>query len=97
MKWIAVAAVLIGIAFQCAAADRPNILLAISDDQSWAHASAYGNRAIKTPAFDRVAQRGVLFQNAICGSPGCSPSRAALLTGLHAWMLEEAGNLSALR
>ena len=43
------------------AADRPNILVCISDDQSYPHASAYGYEAISTPAFDRVAKMGVLF------------------------------------
>ena len=72
-------------------ADRPNILFAISDDQSWIHASAYGTRAVKTPAFDRVAREGILFRNAIAASPGCSPCRAALLTGRQHWMIEHAG------
>lgn len=73
------------------AAERPNILLAISDDQSFPHASAYGCAGLNTPAFDRVAREGILFRQAFCGSPGCSPSRAALLTGRHHWQLEQAG------
>jgi N-sulfoglucosamine sulfohydrolase len=77
--------------FQCRAADRPNILVAVADDQSWVHTSAAGYRAVATPAFDQVCQRGVRFTQCIAGSPGCSPSRAALLTGLHHWQLEEAG------
>ena len=72
-------------------ARRPNILFAISDDQSFAHTSAMGDRLVNTPAFDEVAQRGILFTNAICNSPGCAPSRAALLTGRPHWQLEEAG------
>ena len=78
-------------AFVHAADARPNILLAISDDQSWLHASAYGYQAIKTPAFDQVAKQGVLCRNAIGASPGCSPCRAALLTGRHCWQVAEAG------
>jgi N-sulfoglucosamine sulfohydrolase len=70
---------------------QPNILFAISDDQSYPHASAYGYKAINTPAFDRIAREGVLFNNAFSASPGCSPSRAALLTGLNCWQLEQAG------
>lgn len=70
---------------------RPNVLVAISDDQSWLHASAYGSTMVRTPHFDRVAREGILFTNAICPSPGCSPSRAAFLTGLHTWQLEHAG------
>ncbi len=73
------------------AAGRPNILFVISDDQSFPHTSAYGYKAVRTPAFDRVAREGVLFTNAIVASPGCSPSRAALLTGLNCWQLEQAG------
>lgn len=70
----------------------PNILLAISDDQSYPHASAYGSRAVKTPGFDRIASEGILFNNAFSAAPGCSPSRASLLTGRHIWELEDAGS-----
>ncbi len=73
------------------AASRPNILIAISDDQSYPYASAYGSRSTRTPHFDRVAREGVLFMNAFVASPGCSPSRAALLTGRYPWQIEHAG------
>ena len=69
----------------------PNVLFVISDDQSYPHASAYGCRGINTPGFDRIAKNGVLFNNAISGSPGCSPSRASVLTGRYHWMIEHAG------
>ncbi|MEM7013971.1 MAG: sulfatase, partial [Verrucomicrobiota bacterium] len=72
---------------------RPNILFAISDDQSWMHCGAYGDTAIKTPAFDRVAREGILFNHAFAAAPSCMPSRSALLTGRNIWELEEAGNL----
>ena len=74
-----------------AAAERPNILFAVSDDQSFPHASAYGYAAISTPGFDRVAKTGVLFNNAFTPAPGCSPMRAAFLTGRHIWQIEHAG------
>lgn len=73
------------------AADRPNILIAISDDQSWEHTSFAGYPAIQTPAFDRVAREGVYFRNGFAASPGCSPCRAAFLTGRHTWQIEQAG------
>ncbi|MCZ2077343.1 MAG: sulfatase [Bryobacterales bacterium] len=79
-----------------ASGKRPNILFAIADDQSWMHAGAYGDRVVKTPAFDRIAERGVLFTNAFSGSPGCAPSRAAILTGRSPWQLEEAGTHASL-
>ncbi|MEO1614255.1 MAG: sulfatase [Planctomycetota bacterium] len=70
---------------------RPNILIAISDDQSFPYAGAYGDAAIETPAFDRVAKAGVLFRSAFTPAPGCSPMRAAFLTGREIWMIREAG------
>lgn len=73
------------------AAERPNIFIAISDDVSFPHASAYGCDMVHTPAFDSIAKNGILFNNAYCCAPGCSPSRAAFLTGRHIWMIEEAG------
>ncbi|GAB5407013.1 MAG: sulfatase [Aureliella sp.] len=72
-------------------AERPNILVAISDDQSYPYASAYGEPVIKTPAFDRVARNGILFHNAFTPCPGCSPMRAAFLTGQHVWQIRNAG------
>ena len=70
---------------------KPNILFAIADDQSFPYASAYGTSGINTPAFDQVAQSGILFNNAFVAAPQCSPSRAAILTGKNIWELEEAG------
>lgn len=93
----ALASVFLGFAalltFGASAAEtrRPNVLIAIADDQSWQLTSFAGYRAVKTPAFDRVAREGVYFQNGFAGSPGCSPSRAALLTGRHTWQIEHAG------
>lgn len=75
---------------------RPNILFVISDDQSYPHASAYGSGFVETPAFDRIAKEGVLFRNAFVASPGCSPSRAAILAGRYPWQLEEAGTHASL-
>lgn len=76
-----------------AQSDRPNILFAISDDQSAMHAGAYGDIANKTPAFDRIANEGVLFKYAFTASPSCAPSRSAILTGRNIWELEEGGIL----
>lgn len=72
-------------------ADRPNILFAIWDDVSYPHVSAAGSKMVSTPAFDRVASEGVMFRNAYAPAPGCSPTRAAFLTGRHIWMIEQAG------
>ncbi len=73
--------------------ERPNIVVAIADDWSWPHASAYGDPAVKTPAFDRVAAEGAIFAKAFCAAPSCTPSRGALLTGRVPHRLGEGGNL----
>ena len=78
---------------QEASADRPNILFCLADDQSYPHASAYGEPVIKTPVFDRVAREGVLFTHAYCAAPSCTPSRSAILTGQDIWRLGEGGQL----
>ena len=75
------------------AAERPNILFCISDDQSYAHTGVAHDPVVKTPAFDRVAREGIHFYNAFCDAPSCGPSRSAILTGQPIWRLEEAGNI----
>ncbi len=72
---------------------RPNLLLIIADDWGWPHAGAYGDDAIHTPAFDRIAREGVLFTHAFVASPSCTPSRNALLTGQDIWRLGTGANL----
>ncbi len=74
---------------------RPNILIAISDDQSFLHTSFAGSQFVRTPAFDRVAAGGVYFTNCTAGSPGCAPSRSALITGRHHWQNEQSGQHAA--
>ena len=76
----------------CCAAEgrRPNILFIFSDDHSFQTIGAYGSRLSAfcreqgvTPNIDRLADQGALFRNSFCGNSLCSPSRAAVLTGLH--------------
>lgn len=71
--------------------ERPNILFAISDDQSFAHTSFLGCKFVNTPAFDRIALEGIYFSNCYVPSPGCAPSRSALVTGRHHWQNEQSG------
>ncbi len=70
---------------------RPNILFAISDDQSFPHTSFGGCTFINTPAFDRIAREGVYFSNCYAGSPGCAPSRSTIVTGRYHWQNEQSG------
>lgn len=73
--------------------DKPNFLFCIADDWSFPHAGAYGDKTVRTPNFDRLAEEGLLFMNAFTASPSCAPSRAAILTGQEMWRLEEGGLL----
>lgn len=72
---------------------RPNILFLMSDNHSWNHLGCYGNKVLKTPNIDKLANEGVMFMNAHCASPSCSPARSAMLTGQDIWRLEQAANL----
>lgn len=67
-----------------------NILFCIADDAG--HMSAYGTPWVHTPAFDRVAREGVLFENAYTCNAKSAPSRAAIITGRNSWQLKEACN-----
>jgi N-sulfoglucosamine sulfohydrolase len=75
-----------------AGAPRPNILFCIADDASFPHMGAYGTKWVKTPAFDRVAREGLLFNRAYTPNAKCAPSRSCILTGRNSWQLEAAAN-----
>ena len=72
---------------------RPNILFCMADDWGWPHAGAYGDKVVKTPTFDRLAEEGILFEHAYVSSPSCTPSRNSVLTGQYHWRLGEGANL----
>ncbi len=63
-----------------AAADRPNVILIITDDQGYGDFGATGNPVIATPNIDAMAARSTSMRTFYV-SPVCSPTRASLLTG----------------
>ncbi len=63
------------------AAERPNVLLLLSDDQRPDTIHALGNEVIRTPHLDRLVREGTSFTRAITAIPICVASRAELLTG----------------
>lgn len=63
------------------APERPNILLLMFDQMSALSLPCYGHPLVRAPTLRALADRGVVFENAYCNSPLCSPSRYALMTG----------------
>ncbi len=64
------------------AADRPNILFILTDDQGYGDVGAHGNPILKTPNLDKLRSESVRFTD-FQVSPTCAPTRSALLTGRH--------------
>ena len=91
---IAVGFLLLVLSGTVGAADRrPNVLILFADDLGYGDLGCYGSPVLQTPHIDRLAAEGLRFTSAYAGSPVCSPSRAALLTGrtpqrvgIHNWI-----------
>ena len=66
------------------AAERPNIILVITDDQRFDALGCMGNPVLKTPHIDGLAARGTLFTHTFCTTSICATSRASFLTGQYA-------------
>ncbi|HUG69212.1 MAG TPA: sulfatase-like hydrolase/transferase [Pirellulaceae bacterium] len=65
------------------AAERPNIILVMADDQGWGDMAYNGHPVIKTPNFDAAAETGLRFDRFYAAAPVCSPTRASVMTGRH--------------
>jgi arylsulfatase A-like enzyme len=63
-------------------ANRPNIVLMMSDEQRWDSLGCNGNRSSHTPEIDRLAANGASFDHCFATYPLCCPSRMSLWTGL---------------
>ena len=61
----------------------PNLLYLLSDQHARHVLGCYGDTLVQTPNLDRLAARGVTFDNAYCPSPICVPSRMSMLTARH--------------
>ena len=62
---------------------KPNIIFILADDLGYMDLACYGNPYNETPHLNALAQNGVRFTQAYAASTVCSPSRAAIMTGLH--------------
>ncbi|XP_016075277.1 PREDICTED: arylsulfatase D-like [Miniopterus natalensis] len=70
---------------KAAGAFQPNILLIMADDLGIGDLGCYGNDTLRTPNIDRLAREGVRLTQHLAAAPICTPSRAAFLTGRHAF------------
>jgi arylsulfatase A-like enzyme len=64
-----------------ASAERPNVVLIMTDDQGWGQTGYNGHPVLKTPNLDAMAANGLRFDRFYAGSAVCSPTRASVLTG----------------
>ena len=81
MTWALSAA--IASQFHLVAADPPNIVMIISDDQAWTDYSFMGHPHIRTPNLDRLASQSLTFPRGYVPSSLCCPSLASIVTGLY--------------
>ncbi len=65
------------------AAERPNVLLILSDDQGWEDYGFMGHEIVETPHLDQLAEQSLVFEKGYVVSPLCRPSIASILTGVH--------------
>jgi len=62
---------------------KPNIIFILADDLGYGDLGCYGQKKIKTPNIDRLAEEGMRFTQCYAGSTVCAPSRCCLMTGVH--------------
>jgi uncharacterized sulfatase len=78
-----------------AAAGKPNIIFLLADDLGYGDLGCYGQKRIKTPNIDRMADQGMRFTDAYSGAPVCAPARCVLMTGLQVGHARIRGNVQA--
>ncbi len=84
IKIFILAALLSGnVGFLCSA-QRPNVVLILTDDQGYSDVGFNGNPLVKTPVLDELASGATVFNN-FFAHPVCSPTRASLMTGRYAF------------
>src|SRR6188768_534155 len=81
MRSIVFVAAMLGATLSARAADRPNIIVIMSDDMGWSDLGCYGGE-IATPNLDAMAKGGLRFTQ-FYNTARCCPTRASLLTGLY--------------
>jgi choline-sulfatase len=76
---------------------KPNILFIMTDQQHARMMGCAGNKYLKTPAMDSLAQDGIRFEKAYCSNPVCVPSRTSMSTGVMSCRLGADDNGTGMR
>lgn len=71
---------------------KPNVVLIISDDQSWTDYSFMGHQHINTPHLDKLAAQSLTFTYGYTTAPLCRPALASIITGLYPHQHQIIGN-----
>jgi len=79
-RFIFLTSIVLLLAANSFAAEKPNILFVLTDDQGWWDVGMRGNKDIETPNMDKLAAEGVDFTR-YYAAPVCAPTRAGLMTG----------------
>ena len=85
MRHIWILSIMIAVPGQAFAQDRPNVVIMLADNVGYGDLGAYGAgdvRGMPTPRIDSIASQGLRLTQFLV-EPGCTPSRAALMTGRH--------------
>lgn len=78
---VAVLVLLVFIATDSVAADKPNVIFILTDDLGWTDLGCQGSKYYETPHIDRLAAQGMRFTQGYTCGPNCQPTRAALMSG----------------
>jgi arylsulfatase A len=73
-----------GVSAQNSVSKKPNVILIMADDMGFEAVSAYGSKTYATPNVDKLAERGVRFNNCF-STPICTPSRVKIMTGQYSF------------
>ena len=103
MKIHAILSAILLLTSALAAAESPNIVLILADDQGWTGTSVRVDQRVRgsssdlyqTPNLEKLAKQGMRFSNGYAPAPNCSPTRMSIQTGKTAHLAIESRDENA--
>jgi uncharacterized sulfatase len=83
LRYLLASVFFLGTAVSVTAAERPNVVMIVADDQGWMDFSFMGSKIVETPHLDKLAAESAVFPNGYVPTSLCRASLATLLTGLY--------------